>query len=69
MSAITLERGKVYRVQYSGGFTEAQFIGEVERGGNGFLTRSLRRHYIFQNLKTGRDIEIKSMIQIKREVK
>ena len=63
---------KVYVVKHSSGFINAQYLGPVQRGGsqlrNGFLTRRIRNHFMFRNLKTGRDIEIKSLVKIKREV-
>jgi len=63
---ITPERGKVYIIKHTSGMIKARFLYSVERGG-GSWGRSMT-HYIFQNLSTGRDIEIKSRVKIRKEI-
>lgn len=64
---ITPERGKVYIVKHSSGRIRARFIDVREI--KGYYAASYKRtHYIFQNLGTGRDIELKSKIKILSEV-
>jgi hypothetical protein len=60
-----LERGKVYIVKHSSGMIRARFSHEVERGGYG--GSRIRRHFVFENLGTGRSIELKSLVKVKRE--
>jgi hypothetical protein len=65
---LTPERGKVYIVKHSSGLIQARFVSERVRPGNHSMMRRITTHYLFQNLKTGRDIVLKSRIKIKREV-
>ncbi len=69
--AITLVRGEVYRVRLTNGsWYDARFI--MEKIINGYKIRSMtvktRRHFMFQNLDSGRDVEIKSMVRIRAKV-
>lgn len=65
--------GRIYMIKHSSGLIQARFIREVVYnptfGVNPF-SRRLRSttHYLFQNLRTERDIVIKSRVKIKREV-
>ena len=71
-SASELVVNNVYVVKHSSGLINARFLGAIQRGGsqsrNGFLTRRVRNHFLFRNLKTDRDIEIKSLVKVIHEV-
>lgn len=64
---ITPERGKVYIVKHSSGRIRARFIDVREIKGY-YAASHKRTHYTFQNLSTGRDIELKSRAKILKEV-
>lgn len=57
---ITPEVGKIYRVKYSGGFTNAIFKRTFMVPG-----RRNSTHYVFENIKTGREVVLKSRKGIK----
>jgi hypothetical protein len=62
---ITPESGRVYLINHSSGRIEARFLYTRTRtafGRNGKETK----HYIFMNLRTNREIELKSRVKILR---
>lgn len=66
------ERGKVYLIKHASGLIKARFIGEknirsMARASFGINSRT-RTYYLFKNLRTGRDITLKSRARIRREV-
>jgi len=75
-----LVKGQVYIVKHSSGFIRARFEFVKHRAHFEFVKhydgRSIRysyrmnarTHYIFTNLVTGREIELKSIGKIRREV-
>ena len=67
---ITPERGKVYVIHHSSGNIQARFIAVEVYTPMNYSVSSARQttHYRFQNLKTARDIVIKSRVKIRREV-
>lgn len=55
--------GQVYIVKHSSGMIQARFSHVIlRRWGNG----PARTHYIFTNLSSGRSIELKSTVKIRR---
>lgn len=71
MANFSLIRGEVYRVRLTNGtWHNARFIRDVVYNptfGNASYMRNMRSttHYLFQNLDTGRDVEIKSKVRIR----
>ncbi len=61
-----LVRGTVYQVKHSTGFIRARFDGERISYGHTYGFHSTRdvKRFMFTNLKTGRQIEIKSRAKI-----
>jgi hypothetical protein len=69
---ITPQVGKTYVVNHSSGLIDATFIRELvynpSFNSNRFRQLRSTTHYLFQNLKTGRDIVIKSRVKIRRQL-
>jgi hypothetical protein len=66
------ELGKTYIVKSHSGYVPATFVAHIHRDGYtskyGTFRTNATNHYLFHNLKTGRDIEIKSRVKIRRLV-
>lgn len=64
--------GKTYVVRHTSGLIEARFVREhvydPPLNPMGGRRRRAIRHYVFQNLTTGREITIKSRARIRREL-
>ncbi len=65
--------GNVYIVKHSSGMIKARFIREsvynpIFNPNRFGLERRSTTHYIFQNLKSGRDIVLKSRVKIRVQV-
>jgi len=56
--------GNLYVIKHTSGMIRARFIHEIYHA-NPYGNRRSTTHYLFQNLKTGRDIIIKSRVKIK----
>ena len=66
---ITLLVGNLYVVKHTSGLIRARFIREIiHNPANRLYARRSTTHYLFQNVKTGRDIIIKSRVKIKSQV-
>ncbi|MDE1971443.1 MAG: hypothetical protein KGI50_07760 [Patescibacteria group bacterium] len=69
---LTPQIGKTYIVKHSSGMIRAKFIREAvynpHFNSNRLFDRRSTTHYIFENLESGRTIEIKSRVKIRREV-
>jgi len=75
---ITPEVGKRYVIHHSSGNRVMVFIGEKKRETVKIYSRIFPdcpplvhrgyTHYIFRNVSTGREVEIKSRLKIRREV-
>ena len=61
MEPITPESGQIYVIKHTSGLIRARFVGTREIGWKRKMT-----HYLFENLVTGRQIEIKSRAKIRR---
>ena len=61
---MTLEVGQVYAVKHTSGRVPAKFLGtHIIPSYHSVYSQyktNMRRHFIFENLKTGRQIELKS---------
>ena len=61
--------GNLYVIKHTSGMIRARFIREIVYNPifntNRLHDRRSTTHYLFQNLKTGRDIIIKSRVKIK----
>lgn len=68
-----LVRGQLYRVRLTdGSWHDARFISERVYNpvfnANRLHDRRSTTHYLFQNIDSGRDVEIKSRVRIKSKV-
>lgn len=61
--------GKVYIIKRPNGLVRAKFINEITRTGytspHAARKSPDRKHYLFENISTGRTIEVKSKLRIK----
>jgi hypothetical protein len=63
--------GKLYKIKLTSGmWTEGKFLGEIVRGAGNlnsllFSRRRTRRHYQFENIRTGRIVELKSLQKVR----
>jgi len=63
-----LEKGNLYRVRLTdGSWVTGQFLYETLRAR--YLRNSARYHFVFRNLATGRDVEIKSLQRVREVAK
>lgn len=69
MSDVELIAGRVYVIKSSSGLVRAKFISEVIRtrytSQHALRKSPERKHYLFENIATGRTIEIKSKLKIR----
>ncbi len=68
---LTPEVNKVYLIKHSSGFVNARFlrlaIYNPTFNPNWYYERRSTTHYVFENLKTGREIVLKSRVKIRRD--
>ena len=59
---VMLTVGKEYLVKHTSGMIHGRYLGSIQRGWG------QHTHYLFINLKTGRQVEVKSGGRIKKEL-
>ncbi len=66
MEKITPEIGKIYKINHTSGKVYAKFMRvSVLRGySSDYYQSKTRTHYVFNNLKTGREVVLKSRTKI-----
>ncbi len=57
--------GQTYSMKHTSGLVNVKILREVERTGFGTNSKT-RLHWLAENLKTGRQIEIKSAVKLGR---